>query len=223
MATDTMATDPTNGAASPSPPPPTASAPGPRAHTLITLYNEAVTHILARCNYNNFANCFPTPAREVPAAIKNLHAQFVERLGESMRGHFEGILKERGVVERLNELDGLVEEGRRRKEGAAGGKGEERVVAPHTLPPNQLYAAHLAPFLAEHSKQLQTKQEAVQAENKARLERVLEQRKEIEALVRGLETKVDGVQAAAKLLEDEGVESLRAEVLAVEDAMAVER
>lgn len=94
---------------------------------------------------------------------------------------------------------------------------------PHTLPPNRLYAAHLAPFLAEHSKQLQTKQEAVQAENKARFERVLEQRKEIEALVKGLEAKVDGVQAAAKLLEDEGVESLRAEVLAVEDAMAVER
>lgn len=70
---------------------------------------------------------------------------------------------------------------------------------------------------------MKMRQEAVQADNKARLERVLEQRREIEALIQGLEAKVNGVQAAAKVLEDEGVEGFRAEVLGVEEAMAVGR
>lgn len=113
---------PDHPAASPPPSAPTASSPGPRATTLITLYNDAVTHILSRCSLQHFSACFPTPAREVPAAIKNLHAQFIERLGESLRGHFDGILKDRGVVERLNELDGLVEEGRRRREWGVEGE-----------------------------------------------------------------------------------------------------
>lgn len=47
--------------------------------------------------------------------MRLMHEQFTEHLGQSMRKEFEAILEERRVVGCLNELDGLVEEARRRK------------------------------------------------------------------------------------------------------------
>lgn len=102
---------------SPSPPaaPPIPAAPGPRATALQKLYADAIAHVLKTCNYANFSACFPTPAREVSGSLRLLHEQFTEKLGESMRKEFESILEDRHVVGSLNELDGLIEEARRRK------------------------------------------------------------------------------------------------------------
>lgn len=100
---------------SPVPPPPVAAAPGPRATALQRLYADAITHVLKTCSYDNFATCFPTPAKEVPDSLKHLHEQFTDRLGASMRMNFEQILAERNVVTSLNELDRLVEEAKKRK------------------------------------------------------------------------------------------------------------
>jgi hypothetical protein len=107
---------------SPSPPaaPPLASAPGPRASALLKLHSDAIAHILKTCNYANFSACFPTPAKEVPGSMKALHAQFTEKLGEQLHGNFDELVRERGVVGRLNELDALVEEAKRRKEAQPG-------------------------------------------------------------------------------------------------------
>lgn len=104
---------------SPASRPPIAAAPGPRATALQKLYSDAIAHVLKTCSYNNFSAGFPTPAQQVPGSFKLLHEQFVEKLGDSMRREFDGILEERGVVASLNELDGLVEEARRRKEKGA--------------------------------------------------------------------------------------------------------
>ncbi len=49
-----------------------------------------------------------------------LHEDFQSKLGETWRTHFETILEEKHVVGSLNELDGLVEDARRRKK--AGGE-----------------------------------------------------------------------------------------------------
>lgn len=100
---------------SPVPPPPVAAAPGPRATALQKLYGDAITHVLKTCSYNNFASCFPTPAKEVPDSLRHLHEQFTDRLGASMRINFEQILAERNVVPSLNELDGLIEDAKKRK------------------------------------------------------------------------------------------------------------
>lgn len=103
---------------SPAPPPPVATAPGPRATALQKLYADAIAHVLKTCSYNNFASCFPTPAKEVPDSIRHLHEQFTERLGAVMRMNFEQILTERNVVPSLNELDALIEDAKKRKSKA---------------------------------------------------------------------------------------------------------
>lgn len=71
--------------------------------------------MLKTCSYANFSACFPTPAARVPGALELLHEQFIENLGDKAQEEFDHILRRREVVGRLNELDGLVEEGRRRK------------------------------------------------------------------------------------------------------------
>ena len=67
---------------------------------------------------------------------------------------------------------------------------------PHTLPATQLYLSHLAPSLSQQSQSLKEKQNMVSADNVATLERVQQQRREIEALVRGLETVVSDLDTA---------------------------
>lgn len=60
----------------------------------------------------------------MPDSLRHLHEQFTDRLGASMRMNFEQILAERNVVPSLNELDGLIEDAKKRKlkaEDEAGG------------------------------------------------------------------------------------------------------
>lgn len=81
---DTAMTDNAQVARSPSPPPapPVARAPGPRATALQKVFNDALSHTLRACSYNNFAECFPTPAKYVPQALDGLHRDFVGKLEE---------------------------------------------------------------------------------------------------------------------------------------------
>lgn len=124
---------------SPTPDPPIASAPGLRASTLQKLYADAIAHVLKTCSHGNFTSCFPTPAREVPQAMKQLHEQFTEKLGDQLRKNFDGIAEERGVVRWLNELDRLVEEARRQKQKSEATSGGAPVpYVPPLLPPTVL-------------------------------------------------------------------------------------
>ena len=100
----------------PSPPPPVALTPGPLATRLSTVYHTALTHTLRVCSYENFAACFPTPAKYRPEVLRGLWTQVVRKIEEKGREEFEGILGERSVVEGLNALEGVVEGGRGRRE-----------------------------------------------------------------------------------------------------------
>ena len=101
---------------SPAPSYPTPTAPGPRAQKLRDFYGRALKSALKPVSqYENFASCFPTPAKYCDEALRQLHADFVKRLGETCETEFEALLVERDVVRSLNELDGLVEEAKRRK------------------------------------------------------------------------------------------------------------
>lgn len=54
--------------------------------------------------------------------LHRVQGQIVDRLGEKCRREFDGIVEGRKVVERLNELEGLIgEAGARRKEGGEPG------------------------------------------------------------------------------------------------------
>lgn len=101
---------PTSGAAEPA-----AITPGPRASALHRLYSDATTHVLKTCSYRKFATCFPSPARNRADMLKDLHKQFTTDLGRQMRLNFEVILQDSEVVERLNELDRLIEDAKRKR------------------------------------------------------------------------------------------------------------
>ncbi|RMY42858.1 hypothetical protein D0864_15993 [Hortaea werneckii] len=217
-----MPNAPLDRSPSPASAPPVASAPGPRAAALQKLYNDAINHVLKTCSYDNFAKCFPTPSREVPQSMRQLHEQFNEKLGNQLRSNFEDVLRDRNVVPSLNELDRLVEEAKRRKTRAQ----EEGVesspmpnLRPHTLPAAQLYLAHLSPSLAQASQDIQQQQEVTQAENSELLDRVLQQRSEIATLVQGLENVVADLDASVATLKPEELDALREEGRDVDEEM----
>ncbi|KAK4574369.1 hypothetical protein LTR86_002131 [Recurvomyces mirabilis] len=214
-----LADDTRTRSPSPLPPPPTALHPGPRATALQKLYSDAIAHVLKTCSLANFSACFPTPAGHVPEAMRQLHEQFTAKLGEQLGGCFEDLVEERGVVGRLNELDFLVEEARRRRER---GVGVGEVVAPHTLPPSQLYLSHLAPQLQQYSSEISTRQAEVSGENVEVLARVQRQRREIAGLMAGLESAVKDLDDSVRAMRPEEMEGLREEVGEVEGRMSME-
>lgn len=90
---------------------------------------------------------------------------------------------------------------------------------PHALPAQQLYLSHLAPSLSQQSKSLQQRQEALQAENAEVLQRVLQQRREIEDIMRGLENVVVDLDASAAALKPEEIEELVSEAREADQEM----
>jgi kinetochore protein NNF1 len=97
---------------SPSPPanPPIPLTPGPRATALHNIFSTALAATLKTNSYANFSACFPTPARHCPGALENVWRQLNGKLEGAATREFEDILREKGVVEGLNELDRLVGE-----------------------------------------------------------------------------------------------------------------
>ncbi|KAI9839144.1 MAG: hypothetical protein M1819_003137 [Sarea resinae] len=194
---------------SPSPPPPApiAQSPGPRATALTNLFNSALSHVLKQCSYENFAACFPTPAKRVPEALKGMWRAMTGRFEELAKAEFEDILTERAVIANLNELDRLISDASRRKARSAAStstseNSADAPVAPHLLPPPTHYHAHLAPFLSQHQSLLNAKLQTVQSQNAALLSSIETQRREIEALVAGVEGVVRDLEGAAAAMVD---------------------
>lgn len=120
-------------AASPSPPPPApiSQSPGPRASRLNQVFEQALARTLRANSYANFAGCFPTPARHVPASLEGVWRQLNAKLEANAKAEFDDIVAERDAVPHLNELDRLVGDARARKEKEQEGEnaeGQERTV-----------------------------------------------------------------------------------------------
>ncbi|PNS21482.1 hypothetical protein CAC42_1261 [Sphaceloma murrayae] len=201
------------GSRSPSPAstPPIASTPGPRAAMLSKLYDEAVTHTLQACSYDNFAACFPTSARHVPDALQGLHNDFVTRLGERCRDQFQAILEDRKVVTSLNDLDRLVEEARKRRvrmEATSDGGPVQSPVPPHTLPARSLYLAHLGPKLQAQQGELRTALEKMHAENDVLAATLRSQREEIHQVVGSVEKVVQDIDASLEVISPQEMQAL---------------
>lgn len=113
--------------ASPSPPPPVpiAQTPGPRASRLQQVFDQALARTIRANSYSNFASCFPTPAKHVPASLESVWRQLNAKLEESAKAEFEDIVQERDAVGQLNELDRLVGEAKFRRDN--GGQEGENV------------------------------------------------------------------------------------------------
>ncbi|KXG50300.1 Nnf1 [Penicillium griseofulvum] len=186
-------------AASPSPPPPApiSQSPGPRASRLNQVFEQALARTLRANSYANFAGCFPTPARHVPASLEGVWRQLNAKLEANAKAEFDDIVAERDAVSHLNELDRLVGDARaRRDQEGENADGQERIVA-HTLGAEDLYKAHLTPYLQEAQSTLNARLEATHAENAELAQTVQAQRLEIERLLSHLGLVVSDIEGAA--------------------------
>ncbi|CAG7921910.1 unnamed protein product [Penicillium olsonii] len=186
-------------AASPSPPPPAPipQTPGPRASRLHQVFDQALARTLRANSYQNFASCFPTPARHVPASLEGVWRQLNAKLEANAKAEFEDIVAERDAIPHLNELDRLVNDAKVRKEQEAQHTEPQEHVVPHTLGAEDLYKAHITPFLQEAQSTLNTRLEATNAENAELAQTVQAQRLEIEQLLSHLGLVVSDIEGAA--------------------------
>ncbi|KAI9849658.1 MAG: hypothetical protein M1837_002783 [Sclerophora amabilis] len=176
------------GNRSPSPPgsPPTQESPGHRATALSNIFNSALSHTLRSCSYENFAACFPTPARYCPDSLRELWRQMV--------GKMDVLAKERSAITSLNKLDLLIADATRRK--ALAPTDASPPIPPHTLPPASILSAHLLPHLRYAQSTLNAQLQTTQSQNAQIISRIGEQRAEIGRLVEGLEMVVGDLEGA---------------------------
>ncbi|KAH0831443.1 hypothetical protein AYO21_06426 [Fonsecaea monophora] len=212
--------------ASPSPAPeaPVASAPGPRAAALQKVFAGALASSLKANSYANFSSCFPTPAKHCPTALEGVWRQLNTRLEEECMRDFEKILEERQVIAGLNQWDDMVDEARRKKHRAVEGEMPERAL--HTLSADELYSAHLTPYLQQATEELNTRLQKSQQENTVMREAVCGQRGEIERLLGSLEHAVKDIEESVEAMytdESSGVNELREESWQMEQEVAATR
>ena len=217
---------PDRGSASPSPPPqaPIAGVPGPRAAALQKVFMGALSSSLKANSYGNFSTCFPTPAKYCPTALEGVWKQLNTRLEEECSKDFEKILEERSVIEGLNQWDALIEDARRRKNRAVEGESPGR--PPHTLTADELYTAHLTPFLQEAAIELESRLQNTQRENQQRMQIIEAQRAEIEQLVAGLEGVVSDIEGSIEAMNTgapNGLGELRNDTWQMEQELSMSR
>ncbi|KAF9885614.1 hypothetical protein FE257_012705 [Aspergillus nanangensis] len=187
-------------------------------YTRTRIFDQALGRTLRANSYANFSGCFPTPAKQVPASLESVWRQLNAKLEESARAEFEDILRERHAVEQLNELDRLVGEAKFRRENGQG----EGEVAPHTLLPDELYRAHITPYLQDAQATLNAKQETTEVENTELAQRVQAQRKEIEELLSSLDGVVGDLKGAAAAATQFGADNdLRKEAIQMDEDVKI--
>lgn len=84
---------------------------------------------------------------------------------------------------------------------------DSQPLSPHTLPPSDLYLAHLAPELHRQEVALDARLQTTESDNTQLLDSILQQRQEIERLVSGLEALVAQIEASNDALPTEDLES----------------
>lgn len=181
----------------------------------------------------------------MPASLESVWRQLNAKLEESAKAEFDEIMREKDAVRGLNELDRLVGEAKLRMENGEEGNVVGYVMlsftfyflfiypwmvhadfflfvvfldSPHTLGAEELYKAHLAPYLRDAQDALNEKLEATQAQNAELAEKIRQQRLEIESLLSGLEAIVADVEGAATATAQYSKEnSLREEVVRMDE------
>ncbi|KAL8674230.1 MAG: hypothetical protein Q9168_001354 [Polycauliona sp. 1 TL-2023] len=193
-----MATTLIEHSPSPPPQPPVAQTPGPRAAQFQKLFGDALNHTLRTCSYSRFSSCFPTPARFAPQTLTSIWQQITSKVEASAKKEFEDIMVEREVVAGLNELERLVAEAKSRQKN-----GVEVSEPPHTLPPERLFLAHLAPYLTQTQTELEGELKRLQSENDELVDGIQSQQEDAERLVGGLEAFIADLERANEIMGTE--------------------
>lgn len=95
----------------------------------------------------------------------------------------------------------------------------DRVRRPHTLPPSEIYLAHMMPFLEKQAADMNVRLTETQQTNTELLSTVSAQRAEIEGLVRGLENVIQDLEASAQIMGQDDVQQLSKEIKVLETEM----
>ncbi|CUS07041.1 unnamed protein product [Tuber aestivum] len=181
-------------------------AEGVRATALRNIFTAALDRSIKTCSYENFAACFPTPARRAPEVLRNAWEQMCGFWESSAKREYETILKERNVVAGLNALDELTREAEERKAKAAPGEVAVSYLPPScsafpsTLPPVTILTAQLTPLLLAAQKEVAGKIEVVQGSNTELMGKIEAQRREIEELVKMLEGRLGMLDGAVEVV-----------------------
>lgn len=123
----------------------------------------------------------------------------VSRLEMLCNREFGSILENRQVVVRLNELEALIADAAQRHGSAD--PDQPVPAAPHTLPPETIIAAHLAPHLIAHQSQLNARIQTTQGKNAALWEQIQTQRAELTTLLESLDITTNDINGAVNLLD----------------------
>ncbi|KAK4177359.1 Nnf1-domain-containing protein [Triangularia setosa] len=185
----------------PEQPPEPVVTPGPRAQRLGQLFQQTTSHTLDKLSPANFRECFPTIAKKAPRTLDNVHQQMIKQLSTLWNREFERILESRQVIQKLNELEGLIQEAqqqRKRQQQRINGGGVP--IPPHTLDADVVLQAHLRGYLKEQQGVLGERLGEVQEGNKKLFEEVVAQRREVEGLIVGVEKIVGDVRGASEVL-----------------------
>lgn len=207
----------TQGERSPSPPPqpPVAQTPGVRAALFQKLFADTLNHTIQTCSYSKFSACFPTPAKHASQTLNSIWQQIMTKVEASAKKEFDDIMVERDVIAGLNELERLVSEAKGRKE-----RGVEAGEPPHTLPPERLYLAHLAPYLRRTESELEGELKRLQFENEELVEGIQGQKEEAERLVGGLEAFITDLERTNEMISKEvDGNAVKMEVAVVEEEL----
>lgn len=170
---------------------------GIRAAKLNDILDKSVKQTMRACSYEKLVSCFPTLAQNDPETLQHAQEQVTQFLTSACRSEFDKILRERGVVERLNELDELILEAKERKE-----QGLPASEDPSELAPEVILRAHMLPGKRAELTTMNDKIQALQQRNAASLESVESQRREIEARMRSLKESLSTLDAVSLLPSD---------------------
>lgn len=154
-------------------------AKGPRATKLGEILETSVKQTMRACSYEKLVSCFPTLAHTDPGTVRHAQEQVSLFLTTACKSEFEKILNERRAVQRLNELDDLISDAKRRKEkGQVGGNN------PSDLNPDTILKAHVLPLDRAELTRLNIMIQRLQLQNAANLSILEEQRQQAESQTR---------------------------------------
>ncbi|KAH8556820.1 Nnf1-domain-containing protein [Umbelopsis sp. PMI_123] len=163
------------------PPKPTTSNQnglGKRATKLNMLFEKYVERIIQSISYAKFAICFSELDEQQHEALVMAHQQVCAYLESSIRDDFQNILSERQLIEKLNELDKLVEEAKRNSNAAE----LKRSAAGIVIEPEQALRARSIPLKLAEIERLRKQYSELQGQNQHLMKTIVNQRDQLTGL-----------------------------------------
>ncbi|KAJ1981699.1 hypothetical protein H4R33_005191 [Dimargaris cristalligena] len=112
--------------------------PGPRLSKLNLLLDKSLASVVDTFSFEKLAECFPYLAQESPKLLAAAQSQISEFFRTTTEDEFQTIIHKRGLIQKLNQLDQLIEASKCRPNGTeqpnpATTKGQTHGADPATL------------------------------------------------------------------------------------------